>query len=88
MKLFNYKMIWGLILKKIEYWLKEAGGSLENVVRTRTFVTNIEDWEAVAKVHGEVFGEIRPVSTLVGIAALVDDKLLVEIEASAILPAE
>ncbi len=77
-----------VIFKKIEYWLNQAGAEMENVVRTRTFVTNIDDWEAVAKVHGEVFGDIRPASTLVGITALVDNQLLVEIEASAILPSE
>jgi enamine deaminase RidA (YjgF/YER057c/UK114 family) len=70
------------ILDKIESALEEAGASLRDVVRTRIFVARLDDWEAVARVHGEVFGEIRPANTLVQVAGLVDGRL-VEIEADA-----
>lgn len=63
--------------------LEEAGFELEDVVRTRTYVTRIEDAPAVAAVHGEVFGEIRPAATLVQVAGLMEPTLLVEIEAEA-----
>ena len=73
------------IYKKIEKALKEAGASLENVVRIRTFVTDIKRWEEVAKAQGEVFAEIRPAATLVEVKALVQPELLVEIEADALI---
>ncbi len=74
------------ILSKIEKALIEAGGSLEAVVRTRLYVTNIaEHWEPIARAHGEVFGTLRPASTMVEIGALVDPEYLIEIEAQAIL---
>lgn len=63
--------------------LARAGASLREVVRTRIFVTNIDDAEAVARVHGRVFGDIRPACTLVAVSRLVDPKMLVEIEAEA-----
>ena len=72
------------IIKKIQNILKSRGLSLENVVRTRIFVTNIKDWEAVGKAHGESFKGINPCSTLLEISSLVDKDLLVEIEMTAI----
>lgn len=73
------------IYNKIEHALKEAGAALQDVVRIRTFVTDITRWEEVAKAQGEVFAEIRPAATLVEVTALVDERLLVEIEADAII---
>jgi enamine deaminase RidA (YjgF/YER057c/UK114 family) len=72
------------ILRKIEATLGQAGAKLSDVVRTRIYVARLEDWEAVARVHGEVFGEIRPANTLVQVAGLVDGRL-VEIEAEAVV---
>jgi len=74
------------ILDRIEGALGELGATLRDVVRTRIFVRRIEDWEAVARVHGERFGEVRPANTLVQ-ATLVDPDLLVEIEAGAVIGA-
>ena len=73
------------VLEKIQHAIEQAGGAMSDVVRTRIYVTNKEDMMEVAKVHGKFFGEILPVSTGVEISALVDDRLLVEIEASAII---
>jgi enamine deaminase RidA (YjgF/YER057c/UK114 family) len=74
------------ILDRIEGALRELGASVKDVVRTRIYVRRIEDWETVARVHGERFGEVRPANTLVQ-AALVHPDLLVEIEAEAVIGA-
>ena len=73
------------VLEKIQSAIEQAGGKMSDVVRTRIFVTNKEHMMDVAKVHGEIFGEIMPVSTGLEVVSLVDDRLLVEIEASAIV---
>ncbi|MCY7361171.1 MAG: RidA family protein [Ignavibacteria bacterium] len=73
------------ILTKIEKVLKEAGATMEEVVRTRIYVKDISKWEEVGKAHGEFFKEIKPVSTMVGNISFVDLKMLVEIEAEAII---
>ncbi len=72
-------------LKNIAWALEQAGAELRHVVRTRMFVTDITQWEAVARAHGEVFGDIRPASTMVEVSALIDPAMLIEIEAEAII---
>ncbi|RYY90192.1 MAG: RidA family protein [Chitinophagaceae bacterium] len=72
------------ILRKIEAVLLQAGASLQQVVRTRMFVTDISRWEEAGRAHGEVFGEIRPCTTMVEISRLIGDGQLIEIEATAV----
>jgi len=72
-------------LQIIEKALKDAGANLTDVVRTRIYVTDISQWEAVGRAHGEWFGEIFPATTMVEVSALIDPDMLVEIEADAIV---
>jgi enamine deaminase RidA (YjgF/YER057c/UK114 family) len=76
------------IIEKINRALMEAGASLEDVVRTRIFVTDISRWQEVARGHSQYFQDIRPASTMVEVKKLVDDKHLVEIEVDAIIGAK
>lgn len=73
-------------LKRIEAALQQAGARLEDVVRTRMFVTDISRWEQVGRIHGEVFGSIRPATSMLEVSGLIDPALLVEIEADAVIP--
>jgi enamine deaminase RidA (YjgF/YER057c/UK114 family) len=75
-----------LCLEIVERALGEAGAGPQDVVRTRIFVTPDADWDAVARAHGEVFGEIRPATTGLVVHALLDPRWLVEIEAEALVP--
>jgi enamine deaminase RidA (YjgF/YER057c/UK114 family) len=72
-------------LRRIEIALQQAGGTLADVVRTRMYVTDISLWQEVGAVHAEVFGEIRPVTTMVEVSALISPDLLIEIEVDAYL---
>lgn len=67
--------------------LEALGASGNDVVRTRIYLTDTKDWEAVGRVHGEVFGDVRPAATMVGVAALLDPRWKVEIEAEAVIGA-
>ena len=74
------------IFQKIGNALQQAGSSLEHVVRTRMYITDISSWEQAGKAHGEVFGLIKPASTMVEVSALIDSRLLIEIEVTAVIP--
>lgn len=73
------------ILKKIENTLREAGATIDDVVRTRIYVKNIEKWSDVAKAHLEIFKEIKPATSMVEVSNLISPEYLVEIEATAIV---
>ena len=73
------------IFNKIRNALNDAGSKMSDVIRTRMYLTDINDWETVARVHGNIFSDIKPVSTLVEVSGLIDKELLIEIEVSAIV---
>lgn len=70
-------------LKNVAAALEQVGASINDVVRTRIYLTRMEDWETVGVVHGEVFADARPATTMLGVAALIDPAMSVEIEVDA-----
>jgi len=75
------------VLEKISYELERVGATLAHVIQTRVYVTDISRAEEVGRAHGEVFGEVRPLMTMVEVAALIDPRMWVEMEAVAVVPA-
>lgn len=75
------------MFKTIEAALKQAGASLSDVVRTRIYMADIDQWQEVGRAHGEIFGTVRPATTMVEVKRLIDPDMLVEIEADAIVSA-
>lgn len=72
-------------ISNVEKALAELGAGLSDVVRTRLFVTDIDDWEAVGRAHGDAFRDIKPAATMVEVSRLIDDDLVVELEVDAVL---
>ncbi|HXX37625.1 MAG TPA: RidA family protein [bacterium] len=73
------------VLGRIDRAVRELGGTMRDIVRTRIFVTDISRWEEIGRAHGEVFGEIRPATSMVEVRRLIDPEMLVEIEAVAVV---
>ena len=84
-RLTNIACSFSSCIEIIEKALNDAGSGLGDVVRTRMFVTDISQWEAIGRAHGEAFGDIRPATAMVEVSQLIDPDMLVEIEADAII---